>query len=267
MLPTYTAVSAVEIIHENIGRTKPWVVVVDTGNNTFKKYVVKLFTTHQNDVNHSISKEVVGNIMAQSFDLNVPQAALIEFSNDFELTLKPDFQLQYAARDERIKFGVELVDSTFRFESGLSKQSFKKLSNDNIDTLYAFDNLIRNADRGGMKSNLFFAGRNMYLIDHELAFNLPIPLNTFENISWESGYRENHLCYRYLKRAHTDTKNHYFHLFNEYFRVFNPRSLDSYFDQLQKFGYQTNRIDVNNYLNFINNNFVNFTNSLKVSVK
>ncbi|HUB59622.1 MAG TPA: hypothetical protein VL978_02905 [Puia sp.] len=82
MLPVYRAISF-QRVAEKGGRTKPWVVLVDAGISV-EPYVVKVFTPELIQEKDSVTREVLGNVLARQFDLNVPNAALIDFDDDFK---------------------------------------------------------------------------------------------------------------------------------------------------------------------------------------
>ena len=150
MLPVYKAISFNQIIDKG-GRTKPWSVLVDTGNG-LKPYVVKMFPTEMVEANNSVCKEVLGNVLAREFHLPVPKAALIEMDNAFQWTISdPEAQAKFEFVDERVKFGSELIVGNYLFNPAFSKRQASNMIQ--LDNLFAFDNLIRNRDRGRGKPN------------------------------------------------------------------------------------------------------------------
>src|SRR5690349_19386216 len=106
MLPVYNAISFVRILEKG-GRTKPWVVVVQTPTG-LKSFVVKLFETSLIDYRDSVTNEVAGNILAKEFGLPVPNAALIDFDARFLNTIRnQELQETLLNRDKRLKFATE----------------------------------------------------------------------------------------------------------------------------------------------------------------
>jgi hypothetical protein len=160
MLPVYRAISFDRIIDKG-GRTHPWSVLVDTGAG-IKPYVVKMFSAYAASQREHVCNEVLGNALARQFDLKVPQAAFIEMDMDFVMTIS-DFeaQQQFDLADERIKFGSELIEGNYLFNPSFTKGQAAKMVE--LDSLFAFDNLIRNRDRNNGKPNLLVKGSSAYL--------------------------------------------------------------------------------------------------------
>jgi len=73
------------------GSTKPWRVVAisdEGGNRQEVAYVVKTFTATQVKQANNIAKEFICNALAAQFDLDVPEACLINLHDeDFKATL------------------------------------------------------------------------------------------------------------------------------------------------------------------------------------
>jgi hypothetical protein len=81
LLPVYPAISFQSVLSG--GRTKPWLILADTGNGIPVPYVMKIFKTHNLEARDHVTAEVVGNILATAFDLPVPRAAFIEIDEYF----------------------------------------------------------------------------------------------------------------------------------------------------------------------------------------
>ena len=137
MLPVYNAIS-LQFIIEKGGRTRPWVVDVDTGNGV-KPYVVKLFTTEQITERNSVQNEVLGSILAEKFKLPTPNAAYIEFNIDFKKTLDEyaDNRLNFV--DDRLKFGCEYISPNQLFDPDVHKQIIR----DKIEAKVSFLLIIK----------------------------------------------------------------------------------------------------------------------------
>ena len=260
MLPEYEAIAFRRIIDQG-AHTKPWLVEVMTPDQP-SPFVVKVYTAAQNRERNSITAEVLGNIAARSFELNVPDAALINFSEDFRMMLNQECQGVLDLADDRIKFGTSYIDRNFQFIPGMSKYRFSK--HVDIDTLYAYDNFIRNGDRGERKPNILLTKNDLYLIDHEMAFD--IDENTIENFSkglWEDKFGQYHIAWSYLKKGSKSTKYGYFETFLEYLRLFNTGRLFQYFKQLEHHGYDTKQEQILPYLDHIKENSGKFVNILR----
>jgi len=266
MLPIYEAISFQGIIEKG-AHTKPWIVAVKT-NDSVHPYIVKLYTTEQIKNRNSVTGEVISNQLAAHFLLKAPQAALINFNEDFISKLTNIERSILVNKDTRIKFGTLQIESDFSFIEGLPKKTFSNNCSAGLDTFFAFDNLIRNADRGSYKPNILFSNSDTWLIDHEFAFdnikNAYKGLNEYQE--WEEKIFKYHIALPYLKKATKKTKSEYFTDFMFMLNELRINSLEGFYTQLEQQGYVTNKIVINNYLAHINKNFSNFEGLLKYLV-
>lgn len=102
--------------------------------------------------------------------------------------------------DERLKFASVYIDSAIKLEFGLPLGFLER--NINLENLYAFDNFIRNGDRGNRKTNMMMQTETseIFLIDHEMAFDLDRQtIHNFENKQWEGKFSTYHFANSYLK--------------------------------------------------------------------
>lgn len=265
MLPIYKAISFIKIIEKG-GRTRPWLVLVDTGGGVIP-YVVKMFTTQLIQSRNSVCNEVLGNVLAQEFSLPVPKAALIEMDQSFQSTINdPEAFEIFQQVDERIKFGTEQIEGNFLFSPVLTKRQAARMIE--LDSLFAFDNLIRNRDRNNAKPNLLVKGNSAYLIDHELGFEIDNQtLAEYNNGIWHDNFYRFHIFYNYLKNSRKLTKISYFEEFREYLNYLNIKGLDPIFNQLSALGYDTRFKSVlEEYLQEMKKNSSNFVNLLKMII-
>lgn len=117
MLPLYQAYQFQKIIEKG-GRTKPWVILVNEGDELVP-YVVKMFTAQLVHERDSVTNEVLGNILAREFDLQTPQAAFIEMGIDFYRTINNDLALgMYDFADRRVKFATRLIAPSIEYQPG-----------------------------------------------------------------------------------------------------------------------------------------------------
>jgi HipA-like protein len=230
-----------------------------------ERYVVKLFETKLIEEKDSVANEVLGNVLAREFNLPVPEAAFIQFGPSFVATIGDSMlQALLGQRDSRLKFGCKLKDGYIRFNPGFfSAAETRKMIE--IDSLYAFDNLIRNPDRNWLKPNLLVKSDEAILIDHELGFeitmDLAVELDTWQ---WKERYYKYHVFYNYLRGYSQYEKKQCFHEFDECLKVLNIRILDSYFEQLASLGYSIgNHEPLTAYLSQIKQKRTNFVNMLK----
>ncbi|MCF8248194.1 MAG: hypothetical protein K9J37_23445 [Saprospiraceae bacterium] len=234
--------------------------------NTIAPYVVKVFTPKQILQQNAVAKEVFGSVLAKAFDLPVPDFALIDFGNDFIETLLPENKAILQNKDKRLKFGSKLAEGFSVFDT--TNLSSGKIKSYDIGSVFAFDNLVWNLDRGGPrnKPNLLVSDYDYLLIDHELIFPFAddpnndhnVALNNFRQVQWKYPY-ENHLFHPYLKKMRGTNKQDVFETFHDYLRNLNVNLLDEPHDFLQENGHPTgNPVLIKNYLTEIKHNSTSF---------
>jgi hypothetical protein len=265
MLPIYEAIDIIKIIPQTVGHTQPWVVLANTPNG-LKPFVAKLYTTEQVENNNSVTNEIICNALASQFDLKVPTCALIDIPEALQFQKPGDYQIQYSNADPRLKFATEMLSDVIAAVPSLSKSDYSKRIS--LDTLFAFDNMICNADRGQQKTNLLISSKDAFLIDHEYAFNK----NNIIGVDWNSfqierKFTQYHFFYPYLKNSWKTKKRHYFDEFQEYLTRLNINQLDNFFRQLSDEGFDTQSIAISNWLNQLKQNSTIFVNSLKESLE
>jgi hypothetical protein len=233
LLPVYEAIEF--LAKTEGGTTHPWVVSV---NESDKRYVAKLFTNRQMEQSHSVAKEVFGNFLAREFDLPVPDAALIRFGEQFCQTLDQERQEELAAKHRGLKFGCAWHEGM----ELLAPDYFENPRGDDyeVGSIFAFDSLVRNIDRGGprKKPNLLFRDTDFLLIDHELILPFADSLGSDRILSeigsdthkWSYKY-EDHLFYNLLKNK--KSKKSIFDTFIDYLERLNPDKLDPIAKQLE----------------------------------
>jgi len=262
MLPIYEAIDVVKVIGENVGHTKPWVVYANTPQG-LKSFVVKLYTTAQVDnFQHCVTKEVICNKLATEFDLKVPGCAFIEIPYELAMRRPAIEQEQFDDSDTRLKFATELIDNVNISIPNLNKEYLKKKIP--IDTLYAFDNLIRNCDRGYPKPNLLIGSKDAYLIDHEftLLHNHIIGID-FDTLQLDDKFTKNHIFFPYLKKTIFKNKQNFFKDFSFYLNNLNINSLNPLFQQLANLGFENYSQPIIYWLNQVKQNNTIFVNKLK----
>ncbi|NJO03178.1 MAG: hypothetical protein HC880_17195 [Bacteroidia bacterium] len=227
MLPVYEAYEFIEVLKG--GRTKPWLVLVRVQGIPIP-FVVKLFTEEEIERDQKVTKEVLGSVLAREFDLPTPEAALIRISSSLIEQIRdqePYFQL--AQRDHKIMFGCAYLEKEYLSTASFSIESLDKY--DGIDSIFAFDCLIKNFDRGIYKPNVILHENEFYLIDHESSLKIGIrDIQNFKSGQVNKIF-QNHLFLGYLSAKSQDQL---FDLFVEYLRMLNLAELDSYLSQLQQ---------------------------------
>jgi len=264
MLPVYEAVGFERILTMG-GRTKPWLIFVSNGGNPLP-FVVKLFTSEQIKKRSSVECEILGNVLAKEFDLPVPAAALVHFPKSFIKNLPFEAQIVLTNVDNRIKFGTFLIEPANPFFPSLPKWLIQ--SKIDIESAFAFDNLIRNRDRGMYKPNILLSTNEAFLIDHELGFErIEDAMVEFRDNLIDLGFSERHIFYPYLRRAVKQTVSRYFDDFEEHLKYINIRKLNTCFLQLEEFGYVTRKGIIAPYLNEMKQNSSTFVKLLRGNIK
>lgn len=263
-LPEFEAISFRRILEKG-AHTKPWLIEVGT-NNGPTPYIAKIYTPDQIATSNSVTAEVLGNILAKEFDLHAPNAALIHFSAEFRMFLNAECQIVLDQADERPKFGSEYLFPSSEFTIELSKKTFKRFIDP--DTLYAFDNFIRNGDRGERKTNLILHKKMAWVIDHEMAFDIDEnTIDEFNRHTMQEKFCRHHLSYLYLKKSSKATKKAYFETFGYYLQILNINIILPYLDQLEIHGYITKRKQILQYLEHIKQNSTKFVSLLQQQIR
>ncbi|WP_455665113.1 HipA family kinase [Phocaeicola sp.] len=232
-LPIYKAISFNGIILEG-GHSKPWVISVNA-EGELKPYVVKLYRTIDIEARNKMAAEILGCLFAEEFDLLVPAFAIIEFTEEFRMSLGEECEEILNLLDERVKFGTEYYEGTFLFAPQMSLEDAEKIIP--VDTLYAFDYFICNRDRTLRKPNLLIKDGSGVLIDHEMA--LEIDQNTITNFKAEewNGKYQYHLFYELLKGANPFKKAMFFNEFEFYLQSLRLNKYKGVFQQLNELGF------------------------------
>lgn len=262
-LPVYRAVSFDRIIDKG-GRTRPWSVIVDTGSE-LQPFVVKMFTYEDVLKRDPVTNEVLGNVLAQQFDLPVSNAAFIDFPSDFERHLKDPIAFEsFQHMDDRLKFGTRMITGNYLFEPALKKAQVARMID--IECLFAYDQLIRNVDRTNGKPNLLIKGNSAFLIDHELAFDIqPDTFDKLTSLGVGNDIFKSHIFWRYLQRSHKITKDNFFDGFQEYLKRLNINKLRPFLNQLSSHDYDNARHDqIYEYLEVAKQNSSKFVSLLKL---
>lgn len=176
------------------------------------------------------------------------------------------WQQQYSKADPRLKFATEMLSDVQSAVPNLSKTHYSKRIS--LDTLYAFDNMILNRDRGQQKTNLLIGSKSAFLIDHEYALDRQhITEIDWNNFEINRKYTHHHLFHLYLKHSWKAKKHNYFDEFQEYLKTMNINVLNSYYRQLSAEGFGNQFAYINSWLNQLKQNSAIFVNSLKMSLE
>jgi len=258
---------------QNGGSTKPWKVfaIKEDGDAAPEEipYVVKLFTSENVIQQPCIAKEFICNYLAGEFDLQVPDAGIINLSSeDFQGTLSHATKRLFSGKHQGLTFASRLVEGT------LVNEQLRNGFTNVIDcaSIFAFDCLIMNIDRGGYrgKPNLLMDDEGFILIDHELSLYFiddesgeayQTVISNFNNKITDYRY-EKHLFYPRLKN-YRGTKKMLFDSFTECLKHLNIRGLQDLLRNLKESGVDIGaNIFLIDYLRILKNNPDKFRNIL-----
>jgi hypothetical protein len=221
-----------------------------------------LYKTQDIEARNKMTAEVFGNIMAKEFGLEVPEAAIIDFTSQFCMQLNNECDQILTEIDGRPKFGSAFIEGCSLYNPQLERVYVKDLINP--ATLYAYDYFICNRDRGIYKTNLLVRNDMSFLIDHEMALEIsPQTKENFINGIWDDRYKS-HLFYGYLKKS--ENKDDLFDEFSFYLQELRLSIFNSYFSQLKDLGFETNKELIVDYWQSIHTNPNVFIQIIKNSI-
>jgi hypothetical protein len=231
-------------------------------------YVVKVFDTKHIEQYNPTNKEIIANYLAGEFDLSVPKMAIIEVpENIIEEMLGKE-----AYKNKSLKagfyFGCEYIDNTTSYQEEI------KISNDDdweLETIFAFDALIRNFDRVLKKPNILFKKDNFILIDHELSLDIR---QTFEEYVTFDNYRNvlqgtkgKHIFLEHLRLKHKKTSIT-FDDFIVSLRLLNINKLKQLSLFLEQYNFNINDFEaIIHYLEAIKRNIQDFRTVLQINLQ
>jgi hypothetical protein len=265
MLPVLSAVIFDNRITQHT-RTQPWIVIARDNHDDVEPYVVKLFSYAENAERQTVAREVFANVIAGHFNLSVPQAAFVDFyANNFLHTLNKQELDIINARDPRMKFAVKYLPNHAQYNYEHPRSFYHKFTD--IDSIFAFDNLILNTDRNIGKANVLLVDRRVFLIDHEYSLDVsPQIISEFDSETWS--YRcIKHIFYDYLLDTY---RPEFFTSFLERLSTLDPNILDPYEAQLRGLGYDPCVPDyrlLKDYLSRIKDNPTKFVSLIRGKIK
>jgi hypothetical protein len=215
------------------GTTKPVNIIALDENKKASKYIMKVFTEKNILQNVSVAKEILCSELAKQFDLYSPDYGVINFDPNELSDLFDETKLN--SLDAGYKFCSKFVEQPLIFNPNVTNSFLKDYE---VASIFAFDLLIYNVDRGGEhnKPNLLINDSNLILIDHELTF--PFINNTEQELDYEaflSNYQfKKHILTKHLKSLRN--KEGIFEEFLEMLKQLNINKLSVIFDEMYKFG-------------------------------
>ena len=230
-----------------------------------KYFVTKLYSREQADRFHCVTNEIISNVLANEFELKVPACAFIDIPDELSFRLPMSAQVQLSTADQRLKFATERIENVKNALPELPARYF--LERISIATLYAFDNYIRNCDRGHPKPNLLLNPDEAFLIDHELTFGIEDIAKNLNELTLEDKFTKDHLFYPFLSKIKEKQRQKLFDEFEYYLNQLNLEMLSNYFNQLVAEGFNDYSGPIVNWLNQVKINGSIFVTKLKESLK
>lgn len=215
----------------------------------FHSLVVKLFSEKDINQENALCKEVYGASFAQEIGLNTPKFCLVEFSEHFYESLPDNLKEIFNEKHNRYAFGSYYLEGAPTYSPS---QHYNELSYYDIETIYAFDVVIRNVDRrvgNPPKPNILFYEKEAYLIDHEHSFIIQ-PGDTPEKLLGIYPYQK-HIFYSVLKKRMSRAKEKpTFDTFMEIFRHSRTECIIQCSDVLNRLEYDADdSLVIESYLN------------------
>jgi len=246
MLPVYKAIG-IERAPIRGGSSHPCIMQVEDEQGELMPWqVVKLYKReHQT----ATLREVLGNVLASEFDLAAPPAALVELDWPIlkELRLY-DPVYQNKNLEPGVYFATEYLEGGLDFSLATHISTVTPWQ---VEQIFAFDVLLRNADRRTGKPNLFLYHGQPMLIDHELSLNIAQPFHNYYNQHnhWDF-IREGPHLFLYALRARYKKSPFRIDGFAEFIRTLNPQRLFPYATQLTEYECDSTQIGpIVDYLN------------------
>jgi len=261
MIEIYKARKILRKIDAKYGHTEPWVILCE-GQVGWSEFVVKIFSEAHLADKPRVHGEFLGSWLSGEFDLMTPEVAWIEMDQDFMLSIPPEFTIGKDLDDDRLKFGSKILKSFQHYPKGFKLSKLKELIP--IDRLFAFDNLIRNPDRGFYKPNLLLTEDDAYLIDHEYALDIDgQTVLKVRNYEIPGKLTTSHISYHALMKASSNEKAGFFEDFYEFLRVLNLLDLQAVLLDVTAKGYHADVDIIMEYFRFVKGNPAIFVQGLK----
>lgn len=248
MLPIYQAIIAEEKDLPG-GTTRPLLATVVT-NNGLDKYVVKIFPDKEQPNYAPLANEVYGSLLATQFDIRTPEIALIQLEPNFIMTLKEDIKKRVLQNQSRLYFGSRYYEG---YNQYVPPKFSKTFDIGHLETIFAFDVLVRNVDRRVGKSNLLVKKGDYLAIDHELTFSMNKPFVEYEPDEWR--FINEFRTHIFRPRLHRLGKDAHFAVIHEYMRNLDLNMILDTANFLHNLGLPIGNIEtINSYLRSAKNN-------------
>lgn len=235
------------------GSTYPSLMTLSNSSGSIVgQYVVKVFSQNHINQTQPTVKELISNILASKFDLNVPDPVLVRVNQHTIEELKRSGKFDGKVLLPGLYFGCKYIENALDYSPLLKDTSFDYWS---IETIFAFDVLIRNVDRRKGKPNIFLSEDQIYLIDHELSFGLfnKSFLDFYENEGWEfiTNHDSRYLFIDRLRRINTKDPLT-FETFFYYLSTLNLNFIGNIIDVFKQ--YEVEILNIKDYLYYVKTN-------------
>ncbi|OJV14672.1 MAG: hypothetical protein BGO21_18390 [Dyadobacter sp. 50-39] len=170
------------------GTTEPMLVLaLEAESGDRDSYVVKPFG-HPRIYPQAVMKECLGAWIALELGLHTFEPVFIEVSSAFTDTLLGNPYYQRFADSIGLNFGSKYVPGTIPV---VGHNCLSRIQVSQAEQVTSFDLFISNPDRREEKPNLLTVQSDLYVFDHELAFDFMLMLSFNRNPRpWELGEME-----------------------------------------------------------------------------
>ena len=185
-------------------RTEPSIVFCETGEGEEAEFFIKLHGSGERGAVGLVA-EMMAAQLATDLDLPTPPSALLEVTAEFAATIpKADIAATFQ-KSLGWNFGSRHVGPGFATwpQGRVPPAELRPLAAE----IFAFDALIQNADRRTANPNCLTNGRELVMIDHELAFDFIGGEVLFWKPPWEGGdlgFLRQHIFYEPLRKTPVD---------------------------------------------------------------
>ncbi len=187
MLDLLTPSQFVDCLPEEVGKTRPLLVVGDAVDQKDIEVYVKLKSKCMLGTT-TLAVEVISALLAADLDLPVPEPYLVEIGSEFtDIISDPEAKVM-AAGSNGLNFGLRKLPAGYALWT--PSRSVPSVLLPLAAEIATFDFLIGNDDRRPEKPNCLFNGKDFAIIDHEMAFPAQTSTVLFWKPPWEPGSLE-----------------------------------------------------------------------------
>jgi len=237
------------------GTTRPMLVIGEDGN----KYVLKIFSLKDSEQRSYVVAEVMANILAKEFDLNVPDGVYMTLDKKLLDSIKRNQPNIYEKLDTKksdgVMFGSFYHEGMPIFSSAVEDRT---LDVEEFENIFAFDMLIANDDRRIGKPNILKGTEEYLLIDHEKAFEGVDRVYDLYESGVLPSYAQNHVFHEKLKKlGKIESITVDFETFSEYCRNLNLKEVEENVNFLIECNFD--KEECTNWLEYLKKRLRNYT--------